>query len=121
VVREEAIVTPAEADNGEVALVQIRLTKPGSRAGYLLYCQFDGRGNTLEPRRSGAELTLHRQASAVRRVWEKCINPMDAVKEDPPGPIYQLQLFVESYAPLSAEEEEQARHLFQAAARELRR
>jgi exosortase len=121
VVQEETILAPDEADNGQVPLVQIRLTKPGYRAGYLLYCQFDGRGTILEPRRSGADLTFHRQASALRRVWEKRSNPADPGKDDPPGPIYQLQLFVESYAPLSPADEEQVRHLFQAAARELRR
>jgi exosortase len=120
VIQEETVVSTPDAGHGETGYVRIRLTKPGYRSGYLLFCQFDGRGTVLEPRCSGTELTWHRQAAAVRRLWRTSNGTADPGGDDPPGPVYQLQLFVESYGPLSARDEKQAEALFRAAVREVR-
>jgi exosortase len=100
--------------------VEVQLTKPAYRSGYLLYCQFDEQGVPLEPRRGGSHLSVHRHESALRHFWERVSPTATPLGGDPPGPVYQLQLFVESYAPLSLPEQHAARELFLRARHDLR-
>jgi exosortase len=120
-VAAENTIPALEKDGDSVGYVELRLTKPGYRTGYLLYCQFDGRGVVLEPRASGADLSLHRQVATMSRLFGKGNEGSAFATIDPPGPVYQFQLFVESFTPLSPEEEKQARQLFQTAVQKLRR
>ena len=92
--------------------VAIRLTKPGHRSGYLLFAEFDRRGKILEPRLGGADLSLTRQGQTVQRLWDRLQGAPATNSVDSPGPVYQLQLFVESYAPLNQAEQDQTRALF---------
>src|SRR5262249_46720478 len=85
--------------------VELALTRPGYRAGSLLFCQFNPDGVPLEPRRGGAHLSVHRHESALRRWLGQLDGAGAAPRADPRGPVYQLQLFVESYAPLSRAEQ----------------
>jgi exosortase len=104
---EEQLLRPGQPD-GDEGFVEVRLVRPAYRSGFLLFAQFDGRGTPLEPRRGGAYLSLHRHDSALRRWWR----PAEEARTDPPGPVYQAQLFVESYAPLSPADEGESRALF---------
>jgi exosortase len=90
--------------------VQLKLTKPAYRSGYLLFAQFNRDGEALEPRRSGPFLSLRRHDSVLQRLWTKTTG--GAAPSDPPGPILQLQVFVETFSPLSDEEETEAREFF---------
>jgi exosortase len=109
---EEETVHPAAEADGPVGHVEVRMTKPGYRSGYLLFCEFDPQGVVLEPRRGGSYLSVHRHQSALRRWWQVMNGTPAPTPGDPPGPVYQLQLFVESYAPLAAADRDRARTLF---------
>jgi hypothetical protein len=92
--------------------VEVLLTKPGYRSGHLFFCEFDRQGVILEPRQGGSYLSVYRHQSALRNWWQSLHGTPTPAVVDPPGPVYQLQLFVESYEPLTADEREQARMLF---------
>jgi exosortase len=105
----------AVREEPEVAggLVAVRLSKPAYRSGYLLFCQFNYRGEPLQARRGGAYLSLFRHDSAFR-AWQGRLGGGSEVEEpaDPPGPVYQWQLLVETSAPLGAEDRASVRALF---------
>ena len=109
-----------EAGGPPDGYVAVKLSKPGYRCGYLLFCQFDPRGEALEPRLGAAYLSLYRQEAAVRRWLRRFQGGPDLPPSDPPGPVYQLQLFVESYSPLGAAEQVEAETLFLQGLRSLR-
>ena len=115
-IEDETVV--ATEDGGRV---ELQLSKPGYRSGFLLFCEFDGRGTTLAPRGGGADLSLHRHAAALRRLWERWRGESCCGADDAEGPIYQLQLFIEGYSTLTPEEQELARRLFARARDALRR
>jgi exosortase len=97
--------------------VEVKLTKPAYRSGYLLFAEFDRGGTTLEPRRGGPLLSLYRHDSALQRLWGRAAGA--APPSDLPGPVLQLQLFVETHSALSADEEAEARAFFARARKEL--
>jgi exosortase len=99
--------------------VEVRLTKPAYRCGYLLFAEFDRRGAPLAARRGGPHLALQRHDSALRRLWGRAAG--GAPPSDSPGPVLQLQLLVETYSPLSGDEEAEARAFFARALKELPR
>jgi exosortase/archaeosortase family protein len=105
-VLEEKVV-PATGPNG-IGYVVITLERPGYRNGFLLLTEFNGEGSFLEPRRSGSDMTFMRQSAFFNRL----ISRAGATKIDPPGPIYQCQLFIETYKPLSPTEQDRAQKLF---------
>ena len=120
---DEQAVRKADGAAGAPAdgCVAVKLSKPGYRSGYLLFCQFNRDGAPLEPRLGAAYLSLYRQEAALRRWLRLLQGGPDAAPPDPPGPVYQLQLFVESYAPLSASDQAAADALFLHALRSLRK
>jgi exosortase len=100
------------ATDGEVPdAVWVVLNKPAYRSGYLLFCQLDGEGRPLDPRRGGAYMSLYRHGSMAQR-WRQRFLGGDAAPEDPPGPVYQVQLLVESAAPLTEADRKAVRELF---------
>jgi exosortase len=112
-----------EADRADaVGHVEVRLAKPAYRLGYLLFCQLDGRSATPRPRQGGAQLALdrHRHQTALGRWWQRFSEPAHQLMEDPPGPVYQVQWFVESPRPLNLAQEEQALAAFRVAVERLR-
>jgi exosortase len=110
VVEDEAVVQEGPGlPSGWVAL---RLTKPGYRFGYLVFTQFDGTGRVLAPRLAGSQLSLHRHEQAWRRLEDRLTGTTADVSGDPSGSVYQLQVFVESFAPLQEQDLNQARELF---------
>ncbi len=88
------------------------LVKPGHRSGYLVFAEFDRGGRPLHPRIGGTELSLGRHEQAIRRLLDRWHGTTSADAVDPPGPIYQLQLFAESNAPLNEAEQNHAQDLF---------
>jgi exosortase len=111
--RETVVPEGGEDGGAPPGSVELQLSKPGYRSAYLLFCQFDRRGAALAPRGGGADLSLHRHASALRWLLDRWQGASARPDDDPEGPVYQLQLFVESYAPLTPEEQGQARRLFE--------
>jgi exosortase len=101
--------------------VMLQLSKPGYRTGYLLFCQFDRQGELLSPRTSGAGLSLTRQASVLNRWLSRWRGVNVESATDSEGPIYQAQLFIEGYSPLSLEEQTKAGQLFVKAREQLLR
>jgi exosortase len=93
---------------------EVRFTKPAYRSGYLLFAEFDAHGTTLAARYGGPRLSLYRHDSALRRLWGE--GP-----SDPPGPILQAQLFVETQMPLDTEGMAEVRALFARVTDDLRR
>ena len=100
-VDEQAVRPGVGPADGSVA---VKLTKPGYRSGYLLFCQFNQDGAPLPPRLGAAYLSLYRQEAALRRWLHALGAGVEPTPPDPPGAVYQLQLFVESYTPLGAAE-----------------
>jgi exosortase len=111
---DEQITFPEQALKGnvKVGFVEAQLSRPGYRSGYLLFCQLTDNGEFLQPRRGGAELSVHRHQSILRRWWDSLNGVSRSPAGDPPGPIYQVQLFIESYSPLSPAEKTKARNVF---------
>jgi exosortase len=95
---------PAAGEGGAGAdqdgYVAVRFTKPGFRSGYLLFCQFNKDGAPLDPRLGAAYLSVYRQEAALRHWWYRLQGAPDPTPAEPAPPVYQLQLFVESYTPL---------------------
>jgi exosortase len=92
--------------------LEVRMEKPASRAGYLVVAQFDRTGRPLRPRPGGAELAADRLGANVTRLRHRLGLAAAVVEADPPGPVYQFQVFAESYSPLSAEDAGGVRELF---------
>jgi exosortase len=111
----------ATAREGALAALEVKLTRPGHRCGYLSFCEFDSQGEVLEPLRTNLAMTLTRHGSALQRLWERLSDASPSSRADPVGRIYQFQLFVESYVPLTEAQLGQARSLFLESIRHLRR
>jgi exosortase len=110
---EQAVRKASARDDGPTErFVALKLTKPGYRSGYLVFSQFDRDGAPLEPRLGAAYLSLYRQEAALHRWWSGLHGDMGLDRADPTGPVYQLQLFVESYSPLTPAEQSAAEALF---------
>ncbi len=119
---EQAVHKPSQADGADLGgYVVVRFTKPGYRSGYLLFCQFNKDGTPLDPRLGAAYLSIYRQEAALKRWWYRLQGAPDPTPAEPAPPVYQLQLFVESYAPLSAAERAAAEAFFLEGRRTLRK
>jgi exosortase len=96
------------------SLVQVQLSKPAYRSyrsGHLLFCEFDRRGEFLEARRGGAHLTLETHRNALTNWWDR-VRGVPTPRAEVVTPVYQLQLFVETHAPLTADQVKHAEGLF---------
>jgi exosortase len=111
-----------EADDRSPGIVVVQLSKPAYRSGFLLFCQVDREGQSLEPRKGGAFMSLYRHGSMARR-WSERLFGTEASSApcDPPGPVYQMQLLVESANPLSEADMADVRELFTGLVAEVRR
>jgi hypothetical protein len=99
---------PGEVPGG---YVEVQLSKPGFRHGYLLFCEFDRRGRPFRARPGGAREPLFRHGATLERVRDRLAG-RPAPEGDPPGAAYQLQVFAEGPGPLSADGAARVRELF---------
>ena len=89
--------------------IEMKLKKPGLHAGYVAFCELDPSGGALEQEgRLGATFKRYERKLAS---WMPG-SPSDARNRGPRGPVYQIQLFIESDAPLSSEEHAAVRELY---------
>ena len=93
----ERRVHPADAGEESESWVEVTLSKPLDRHGYLLFALFDGQGRPVDPPRGGL---------AERVGWRLGASRAGGV------PSYQVQLFVDSYTPLTPSEQAEARSFF---------
>jgi exosortase len=119
VIDEEAIQPSALPDNA--SYVALRLTKPGYHSGYLLFAEIDGKGKILATRFGGGELSLVRHRQILHRLQARFTGESTDNIGDPAGPIYQMQLFVDSYTPLPPAERRRAQELFEQSLQRLQR
>jgi exosortase len=101
-------VHPAEGDRD--GFVEVALSRPGHREGYLLFSQYDGLGQAMRPRPGGPGLSLFRHGAALARWQRRLVGQAPEPAERPP--VYQAQLFVETFTPLTPAEQEAARAFF---------
>jgi hypothetical protein len=119
---DQAVHVPPPADGADQdGYVAVGFTKPGYRSGYLLFCQFNKDGAPLDPRLGAAYLSIYRQEAALRRWWYRLQGTPDPTPAEPAAPVYQLQLFVESYTPLDAADRAAADAFFLEGRRTLRK
>jgi exosortase len=110
VIDDESVEQGGPACSG--GYVVLRLSKPGQRFGFVVFTEFNGAGKVLAPRMAGARLSFSRHEQAWHRFQGRLTGLPADDSADPPGPVYQLQLFVESYAPLNELQRSQALELF---------
>jgi exosortase len=91
--------------------VEVRMTQPAHRHGYLLFCEFDRKGQPLTARPGGTEASLFRHQATVSRMRARLALEAGPAP-DPAAPVYQFQAFAEGYAPLAAEDEAAVWELF---------
>jgi exosortase len=113
VIDEETLHESSGAVNLPGGYMEVKLSQPGSRCGHLLFCQFDGDGRPLPPRRLGwARLAAGRHEGSLRRLWQLARGTPEPPLAEPVGPVYQLQLFCEGFAPPTPAEQQQTQALF---------
>jgi hypothetical protein len=122
-IQEESLHQADEVPGGFVAT---RLKKPAYRNGYLLFCEYTARREPLQARHGAARLSLFRHGVAARSLWNRLAGAASKDRHsgtageatratepaDPPGPVYQWQLMVESSVPTTRADEEVLRDLF---------
>jgi exosortase len=116
---EEQCVYEAEEVPG--GFLAVRLSKPAYRHGYLLFCEFNTRGEPLHARPGGARLSLFRHELATRSLWERLTGGPAREVVDPAGPVFQWQLLVESSTLATPAEEKAVREMFARAFARLRK
>jgi len=95
-----------------------KMKKSGLHWGYLLFCQIDSTGKTLTPPRRGfVTATIYRQQSLLSKLLALDNPKLEVVQ--PVGTVYQFQMFVQSFAPLTEPEQEKMRTRFAQAYKDL--
>jgi len=109
-VDEQAVKADSAVPGG---FVEVRLSQPGGRHGFLVFCEFDGRGRPLAARPGGTDASTFRHQATVRRLGARLglAPPADA---DPAPPTYQFQVFTEGYGRPGPADEVAVRELFSA-------
>ena len=107
------------AGEAEACFVDVTLTKPMERYGYLWFGLMDEQGGALQPRPENFWERVQTRLAAAREGaprWHTGVGAADDVA----GRCYQVQLFVESHTPLTEVELAEARSFFQQARRLVR-
>jgi exosortase len=84
--------------------LEVHLSQPTYRQGYLIFCEFGRHGEPLTARPGGTEASLFRHQTTLLRVRNRLGFDREALSEAS-GPVYQLQVFCEGYDKLSNEDE----------------
>jgi len=102
----------AAGEGGRLPVVVAKLAKEPGRHGYLLFCLFDERGNSVEPVGQDYGGLLRHRFAFWLNLWDGRGKRGGAS----PGSVllwsYQVQLFIESEYPLTAAEQDEARAFF---------
>jgi exosortase len=109
-----------EAEEVPGGFLAARLSKPACRHGYLLFCEFNDRGQPLQARPGAARLSLFRHEITTRSLWERLTGKPGGEAVDPAGPVFQWQFMVESSATPTPAEESVLREMFARAFARLR-
>jgi exosortase len=99
--------------------LEVRLSQPTYRHGYLVFCEFDRHGQPFTARPGGTEASLFRHQTTLQRIRNRLGFDSEPGIE-PSGPVYQLQVFWEGYDKLSNEDEAAVVDLFVRAGATLR-
>jgi exosortase len=91
--------------------LEVRLSQPTYRHGYLAFCEFDRHGQPLTARPGGTEASLFRHQTTLLRARNRLGLDREPLA-DPSGPVYQFQVFMEGYDKLSSEDEAGLAELF---------
>jgi exosortase len=84
--------------------MEVHLSQPNYRQGYLIFCEFGRHGEPLAARPGGTEASLFRHQTTLLRARNRLGFDREPQSETS-GPIYQLQVFCEEYDKLSNEDE----------------
>lgn len=91
------------AADGRPGFVRNQFERAGYQAGYHVFAEFGPTGELLEPRLSGARLSLRRQSTALRRLGYRLGLGPEPPRPEPAADVGQLQVFVQTGTPLSQE------------------
>jgi hypothetical protein len=91
--------------------VEVRMTQPTCRHGFLVFCEFNGSGQPLTAHPGGIESSLFRHQATFDRLKSRFGFERETYA-DPSGPINQLQVFWEGYDKLPNEDEAALVELF---------
>lgn len=104
----QSVRTDLGVDGG---LVEVSMTQPTHRHGYLLFGEFNSRGQPLSGRPGGIEASFFRHQTTLLRL--RSWLGFDGEQHiDPIGPVYQFQVFWEGYDRLPPEDEALVTNLF---------
>jgi hypothetical protein len=99
-----------------VCWAEATFVKPLERYGYLWFSLFDEQGRPVEPRPKDLGGRLEARLAALGRGDLRWRDEFGSLTAGSPlgaeGPTYQVQLFLESYAPLTDAEQQEARAFF---------
>jgi exosortase len=112
VIDEETVHESAGTEGLPGGYVEVKMSQPGYRRGYLLFCQFDAHGRPLPPHRGGVHLPVARHEATLRRLGSLARGTPEPPTAEPEGPVYQLQLLCDGFAPPTPSQEQQAQALF---------
>ncbi len=91
--------------------LEVRMTQPTFRQGYLVFCEFNRHGDPLTARPGGTEASLFRHKTTLLHARQRLgLDPETFV--DASGPVFQLQVFFEGYDRLANEDEASLVELF---------
>lgn len=109
IIRNQRLIPATPESRG---FVEVEFERAGYQSGYLLFVEFGPTGAELKPRLAGAQLSFHRQQSALARFKQRLGFTVEASPDEPQQQVGQLQLFIASEVPLKTEESTAAQFLF---------
>lgn len=112
IIRNQRLIAATAESRG---FVEVELERAGYQSGYLLFAELGPTGAELQPRLAGAQLSLHRQHSALARFGHRLGFTVEATPDEPQRQVGQVQLFIASEVPLKTEESTAAQLLFRQA------
>jgi exosortase len=96
---------------------EVQLNQSNLQYGYLLFYLFDAEGRPLQPRSFSMAENVKKRIKSIPEAWRTAGQNMAAGKRKE---YYQFQVFIESFAPLTAEQREQAHEFYRMACQKLR-
>ncbi|MGF1579453.1 MAG: exosortase U [Gemmataceae bacterium] len=108
----ESLSTAKKEQSGsksKIGYVAVEMADAAAKKGYLVFGEFNIRGKELAPRKGGASLSARRHASVLEK-WTS-FGP-ERPQADPSPPVYQFQVFVETYRPLNSDAKQDIEGLY---------